>query len=246
MKRSEPTRRANARRLFAGAAALLLSLALLFSLLSCGKTVEPADEAEAIAAAERLVGEAETWIRLFYTKDGMPLLENGREKGVYREVDGAEMEKLGLARLSDLKKYERTIFSPSMCAAQDAVLFSGGADWNAALIENTEFDFSSGTGKEVFICLLACPDELPRLPGDEAIYDFSAAQVTDNRGDRVKVRVPARGTGKNESKTAFKTFDLIKLDGAWYLDNYPNVRFAADPEPTQTKTATGPTAATGP
>ena len=138
MKNSDATRRAFPRRIRRVALCLLLPLVLSLSLLSCGgDRIEPADEGEAIAAAERLIGEAEVWVRLFYTEGGMPILEGGRQNGRYREVDGAEMERLGFRRLSDLKDYERSIFSPSVCEAQDAALFTGGGGaWRAALIEN--------------------------------------------------------------------------------------------------------------
>ena len=226
MKNSDATRRAFARRIFGRTAALLLAFTLLFALLSCGeKPVEPADEGEVIAAAEELVAKASPWIRLFFTEGGMPFLADGRTVGVYREVDGAEMEKRGFARLSDLKKFEKTVFSPSMCERFDAVLFSGGAGWNAALIENTETDYSTGEKQTVFLCFLASPDELPMLPGAEATFNFDRATVSDNRGDRAKVTVPATGVGENEGKTVDKTFDLRKIDGVWYLDNYPNVVF---------------------
>lgn len=228
MKRSDATRRAFARRSCRRAAALLVLFVLLASFLSCGgrkETVDPADEGEALAAAENLIAEARPWIRLFFTEGGMPFLANGRTVGVYREVDGAEMEKYGFGRLSDLKAFEKRLFSPSMCERFDAVLFSGGAGWNAALIENTERDYSSGEGKTVFVCFLASPDELPMLPGGEANFDFTRARVKDNRGDRVKVVVPATGVGENEGKTVEKILDLCKIDGVWYLDNYPNVVF---------------------
>lgn len=228
MKNSDATRRAFARRICKRAAALLLLAALFASLLSCGngkKTVTPADEGEVIAAADNLIAGARPWIRLFFTEGGMPFAEDGRTVGVYREVDGAEMEKLGFGRLSDLKRFAERYFSPSMCERFDAVLFSGGAGWNAALIENTERDYSSGEGKTVFVCFLASPDELPMLPGGEANFDFTRARVTDNRGDRVKVVVPAEGVGENEGKTVEKILDLCKIDGVWYLDNYPNVVF---------------------
>lgn len=228
--RSDSPRRARARRVRRALPCLLLSLVLLFALLSCGgEKIKPADEGEAIAAAERLIGEAEIWIHLFYSEGGMPFLEGGKEFGVYREVDGAEMERLGFRRLSDVRNYEKTIFSPSMCEAQDAALFSGAAGaWKAALIEDTELDYSSGEKQIVFVCFLADPKALPRLPGEPATYDFSAATVTDNRGDRVKIAVPVYGVGAAEGKTAIKTIDLRKIDGKWLLDNYPHVVFPTE------------------
>lgn len=209
---------------------LFLTVVLIFSFSSCGREkIEPADEGEAIEAAKRLVNEAEIWVRLFFTKGGMPFLEGGRTKGVYREVDGAEMAKLGFFRLSDLKNYERRIFSPSMCAIFDASLFSGReGGWNAALIEDTELDYSKGIAESVFVCFLADPGELPMIAGDEAVYDFSRATVTSNLGDRVSVSVPVSGVGVSEGKTAVKTLDLCRQDGEWLLDNYPHVRFPVD------------------
>ncbi|MBO6019953.1 MAG: hypothetical protein J6P88_02065 [Clostridia bacterium] len=228
-KRSDTTRRACARRIRRVAVCLILALAFAFSLLSCGEKIEPADEGEAIAAAERLIREAEVWVRLFYTEDGMPLLEGGRQNGLYREVDGAEMERLGFRRLSDLKEYERSIFTPSVCEAQDAALFSGGGGvWKAALIENTEIDYSTGEKRTVFVCFYADPDELPWLPTDPAVYDFPAATVTENAGDRVKIDVPVSGIGASEGKRTVKTLDLCKIEGKWFLDNYPNVVFPAE------------------
>ena len=228
MKRSESVPRANARGIVRKTGIALLLLAVLLALFAaCGKTVEPADEGEALAAAERLIGEAEPWIRLFFTPDGMPYLENGREVGKYREVDGEAMHELGFDRLSDLKDFEKTVFSPSVCERFDAVLFAGDGTggWNAALIENTTRDYSDGEGKTVFLCFLANPDELPMLPGAAAEFDFSRARVTENRGDYVKVEVPVNGLGENEGKTVNKILDLTKIDGEWYLDNYPNVVF---------------------
>ena len=206
---------------------MLAALLALFA--ACGKTVEPADEGEAIAAAERLIEEAEPWIRLFFTPDGMPYLEGGREVGVYREVDGEAMHELGFDRLSDLKKFARRIFSPSICERFDAALFAGDSSggWTAALIENTVRDYSTGEAETVFLCFLANPEELPMLPGERGVFDFSEARVTDNRGDRVKIEVPVRGVGANEGKTVLKILDLRKIEGAWYLDNYPNVVFPA-------------------
>ena len=229
MKRSDPAFRKTARALALGL--LLLSL-LIPTLSSCKKeeavTLEPADESEAIAAAERLIGEAEPWIRLFFTEGGMPLLEGGRETGVYREVDGEEMAKLGLSRLSDLTAYEERVFSPSMCRAMNAALFSGGGNWNAALVENTTIEYSpDGGSRTVFVCFLADPDELPMLKNDGGTFAFSEASVTDNRGDFVKISVPVYGTGKNEGKSVAKILDLRLIEGEWYLDNYPNVVFPA-------------------
>lgn len=205
---------------------LLLSMPVA-TLSSCGEAekTEPADEGEVIAAAERLIDEAEPWIRLFFTEGGMPLLDGGRQIGVYREVDGEEMAKLGFSRLSDLKAFERRVFSPSTCDVMDAALFSGGGNWKAALIEYTTLEFADGDAGTVFLCLLADPDELPMLPGKGGTYDFSKASVTDNRGDFVKISVPVYGTGKNEGKTVTKILNLRLIDGAWYLDNYPNVVF---------------------
>ena len=229
MMRSESVPRAFARGIIRKTGvALLLIVLLAATLSSCGKTkIEPADESEAIAAAERLITEAEPWIRLFFTPDGMPYLEGGREVGVYREVDGDRMHALGFDRLSDLKTFAKRIFSPSVCERFDAVLFAGDGTggWNAALIENTVRDYSSGEGKTVFLCFLANPDELPMLPGAEAVYDFSRARVTENLGDYVKVEVPVNGLGENEGKTVNKILDLTKIEGEWYLDNYPNVVF---------------------
>ena len=222
MKRSE------AQRSSVRAAAVLLLSLLLVLLVSCGGKTDRADEGEAIAAAERLSEEAAVWVRLFCTKDGIPLQKDGRSVGVYREVDGAEMGKLGLSRLSDLKEYEARFFSPEMCKTVDAALFSGSAGWKAALIEDTEIQNDDGTPTTVFICLLANPDELPWLPSDEAVCDFSAATVTRNAGDRVSVSVPVRGVGKSEGKRTTKIYDLIRIDGEWYLDNYPNVSFPAE------------------
>lgn len=231
MKRSELARRAFARRLCRVLPVLLLLAVLLFALPACGgeqgAKIEPADESEAIAAAERLIGEAETWIRLFYTKGGMPFAQDGMTEGVYREVDGKEMENLGFRRLSDVRDYERRIFSPKMCAAQDAALFSGG-NWNAALIENTKRDYSTGAAETVFVCFLADPDALPWPVNDEATFDFSRATVIGNRGDRVKITVPVEGRGEFAGKTTEKILDLCKIEGEWYLDNYPNVRFPAE------------------
>ena len=225
MKNSDATRRAHARRILRVLPALLLFAALLFSLLSGGKEmIESADEGEAIAAAERLIGEAGPWLRLFCTAGGMPLVENGRTQGVYREVDGEEMAKLGFRRLSDIKDYEKRIFTPDMCKTVDAVLFSGGA-WNAALIEYTAADDAEGNGKPVFVCFMTDPDALPYLSNDEATFDFSSAIVKSNRGDRVKIAVPVSGTGASAGKTTTKTLDLRLVEGAWYLDNFPNVVF---------------------
>ena len=224
-RKSEPTRRAYARRLF-GRAAILALVAALFAFTACGGgKVEPADEGEAIAAAERLTREAAVWLRLFCTEDGMPFLDGGKEVGVYREVDGEEMERLGFRRLSDIKDYERRIFSPAQCAVVDAALFSGGG-WKAALVENTELHYSGEEKQTVFICFLADPSELPFLENAAAEWDFSSATVTQNRGDRVKISVPVVGTaGESAGKTANKILDLCRVDGEWYLDNYPNVVF---------------------
>ena len=82
-----------------------------------------------------------------------------------------------------------------------------------------------GTSRTVFLCFYANPDELPMLPGAEATFDFSRATVTENRGDFVKITVPASGVGENAGKTVNKTVDLLKIEGEWYLDNYPNVVF---------------------
>ena len=228
MKRSEPIPRAFARGIIRKIGVAVLLIAALTSIFaSCEEKIEPADEGEALAAAERLIGEAEPWIRLFFTPDGMPYLENGREVGKYREVDGEAMHELGFDRLSDLKDFEKTVFSPSVCERFDAVLFAGDGTggWNAALIENTTRDYSDGEGKTVFLCFLANPDELPMLPGAAAEFDFSRASVTENRGDFVKISVPANGVGDNAGKTVYKTLDLCRIDGEWYLDNYPNVVF---------------------
>ena len=217
------------RRIALRAAALVLLTVLALSFFACGgtKTVR-ADEGEAIAAAERLANEAALWVRLFCTKDGIPLQKDGRSVGVYREVDGDAMERLGFSRLSDLKAYEARFFSPEMCKTVDAALFSGGLGWKAALIENTAIEEVDGEPTTVFVCLLADPDELPWLPSDEAVCDFSAATVTKNLGDRVSVSVPARGVGASDGKTATKIFDLIRVGDEWYLDNYPNVSFSRE------------------
>ena len=228
MKRSESVPRANARGIVRKLGIALLLFAVLAALSSCGKKIEPADEGEAIAAAEKLIGEADPWIRLFFTPDGMPYLENGREVGVYREVDGEKMHAFGFDRLSDLVSFEKRIFSPSMCERFNAVLFSGNGagGWKAALIENTALEYSpDGGSRTVFLCFLAAPDELPMLPGDLAVYDFSQARVTENGGDYVKIAVPAAGVGKNAGKTVNKILDLCRIEGEWYLDNYPNVVF---------------------
>ena len=230
MKRSDFIPRAHARGMIRKAGIVLLLIAIFAAAFcSCQKKTEPADEGEAIAAAERLIGEAEPWIRLFFTPDGMPYLENGREVGKYREVDGDAMHELGFDRLSDLKNFEKRIFSLSICERFDAVLFAGdgAGGWNAALIENTARDYSDGEAKTVFLCFLANPDELPMLPGAEATFDFSRASVTENSGDFVKISVPAEGVGENAGKTINKTLDLCRIEGEWYLDNYPNVVFPA-------------------
>ena len=228
MKRSDFIPRAHARGIVRAGIALLLFALLAAAICGCGKKIEPADEGEAIAAAERLIGDADPWIRLFFTPDGMPYLENGRELGVYREVDGDAMHELGFDRLSDLKTYAKRIFSPSMCERFDAVLFAGdgAGGWLAALVENTALEYADdGTSRTVFLCFYADPEALPMLPGAEATFDFSRATVTENRGDFVKISVPASGVGENEGKTVNKTLDLLKIEGEWYLDNYPNVVF---------------------
>ena len=234
MKRSDPVFRGSFRAL---ALVLLLLLVLIPTLSSCTEekapTVEPADENEAIAAAERLVTDAAIWVRLFFTEGGMPLLAGGREVGVYREVDGEAMRELGFSRLSDIRAYGGRIFTPSMCRAMNAALFSGGGNWNAALIENTSFEVVTNENGEpvdtrtVFLCLLADPDELPMIKNDGGTFDFTKASVTDNRGDFVKVSVPVYGTGENEGKTVTKILNLRLIEGVWYLDNYPNVVFPA-------------------
>ena len=228
MKRSDSVPRAHARGIVRKAGIALLLILVLAALSSCGKKIEPADEGEAIAAAERLIGDAEPWIRLFFMPDGMPYLENGRELGVYREVDGDAMHELGFDRLSDLKSFAERYFSPSMCERFDAVLFAGdgAGGWLAALVENTSLEFSEdGESRTVFLCFYANPDALPMLPGAEADFDFSNATVTENRGDFVKISVPAAGRGENAGKTVNKTLDLCRIEGEWYLDNYPNVVF---------------------
>jgi len=229
MKRSDPVFRGSFRAL---ALVLLLLLVLIPTLSSCTEekapTVEPADEGEAIAAAERLVGDAAIWVRLFFTEGGMPLLAGGREVGVYREVDGEAMRELGFSRLSDLTAYERRVFTPSTCRVMNAALFSGGGNWNAALVEYAPPEpTEDGDLVAAFICFLADPDELPMIPNDGGTFDFTKASVTDNRGDFVKVSVPVYGTGKNEGKTVTKILNLRLIEGVWYLDNYPNVVFPA-------------------
>ena len=215
--------------------ALLLLLTVCLCLSSCGEEkIVPANEDEVKAAAERLTKESKTWCDLFFREGGIPIKEGGREKGVYREVDGEKLQKMGFSRISDLKTYEQQVFSPSMCDAMDRVLFSGyvdpdnGLGWVAALIEDTRMDYSTGTAKQAFDCLLVYPEALPLIRGDEVEFDFSTATVKTNRGDRVSLSVTAKGVGESEGKTSETTLDLILIDGVWYLDNYPTVRFLTE------------------
>ena len=52
--------------------------------------------------------------------------------------------------------------------------------------------------------------------------------MTENAGDRVKIGVPVSGTGASEGKRTVKTLDLCRIEGKWFLDNYPNVVFPAE------------------
>ena len=215
--------------------AFLLLLAVCLCLFSCGKEkIVPADEEEVKAAAQRLIEESKDWCDLFFRAGGVPVKEGGKEKGVYREVDAEALSQRGFVRISDLKSYEKRVFSPSMCDAMDRVLFSGyvdsetGLGWIAALIEDTRLDYSTGEGKKVFDGLYVCPDSLPLIRGDEAVYDFRTAEIRTNRGDRVSLNVTVNGVGESAGKTTVTTLDLIKIDGVWYLDNYPAVRFPTE------------------
>ena len=204
---------------------LLLSVTLL-TLASCGEVEIVHDEAEIMTAAEDLISRSVTWNHIFFI-DGIPVLEGGREQGIYREADPSYLASFGMSKITDVITYGKTVFSSSMMQLFDETLFQsiknevGGVASSAVCYDFIE----KKDGVSHFICVMVDPDESPRFYASEVVYHYETMQITYNLNYHATVTLTVSGVGENEGEERELRVNLLQENGVWYLDGYTFVVF---------------------
>ena len=206
---------------------ICLLLCLLLSLFACTKKEKDVvhNEQEILEAAEERIKASILWNRIFFI-EGLPILEDGRETGNYREVDPAYLEGIGMTRVSEIVAYGKTVFSTPMMTLYGETLLSsikngvGGVSTSAVCFDYYE----KVDGKDRFLCVMVDPDESPRFGASEVEYLFDTMQVTYNLNGRATVTLSVRKVGEPDSVSSLRVGLLLENE-AWLLDGYTFVVF---------------------
>lgn len=205
---------------------LLLLLSIATSLFACTKKQKDIvhSEADILAAAEERITESVLWNRIFFI-EGLPVLEGGRASGVYREVDPAYLEALGMSSVSDIIDYGKTVYSTSMMTLFEETLFSsikneiGGVSTSAVCFDYTE----KIDGQDRFLCVMVDPEQSPRFGASELEYLYDTMKVEYNLNGRAIVSLSVKKVGSDETRLI--RVNLLLENEVWFLDGYTHQVF---------------------
>ncbi len=204
----------------------LLLLSVACSLLACTKKQKDVvySEADILAAAEEKIEASILWNRIFFI-EGLPILEDGRTSGIYREVDPAYLTEIGLSSVSEIIDYGKTVYSTPMMELFKETLFSsikngvGGVSNSAVCFDYTE----KIDGVDRFLCVMVDPEESPRFGASELEYLFDTMQVEYNLNGRATVLMSVKKAGTDETRTI--RVNLLLENEVWLLDGYTHQVF---------------------
>lgn len=197
---------------------LILIIASLLLLVSCGQKNRKYNEEEVKAAAIPLIRKSAELNDIFWGK-GIPYFEDPSFRvGNFYPADPSFVRELGIEKTEDLIKLASKVFS------QDYVEFIKNSVLSSK-VGNNGMDGYARYYDEPDIMLMVDTKYEPILV-DEVEYLYDSIEVIGSEGETVKIKITINVTRGEASQTRELTVSLVEEEEGWRLNSntYANFR----------------------
>ena len=193
---------------------IVVTVISVFSLSSCNRRY---DEAEVVAAAEKLLKEAEM-LNLVYYGSGIEYYDSDEENGYYRKANDKHLENLGFSTIEELKSLTEKTFSKEYSNVLYTTILSPMTN-DTSLISAARYyqayDVETNNPSHIMVY-----SKFNVMFKDSIEYDYSSLKATGSKKEKVYVTVEAtvtREDGKSQKTTV--TITLVEEEDGWRIDN---------------------------
>ena len=187
---------------------VILILAALLCLVSCGEKNRKYDEAEVLYAAERLIRRSKT-LNGLYWGEGIKYYEDASlSNGAYYPADPEHLLTLGIDTVEDLKRLTRETFS----AAYSDNIFK------SKLSSMREDEYFGYARYYQGIDTIMVYSEATSFLDDEVDYLYDTLAVTGSRGEVVFVRLSVEISDGANKQIRELEVGLVEEEDGWKID----------------------------
>jgi hypothetical protein len=193
---------------------IVVTVISVFSLSSCNRRY---DEAEVVAAAEKLLKEAEM-LNLVYYGSGIEYYDSDEENGYYRKANDKHLENLGFSTIEELKSLTEKTFSKEYSNVLYTTILSPMTN-DTSLISAARYYqvYDEETNSPSHIMVYS---KFNLMLKDSIEYDYSSLKATGSKKEKVYVTVEATVTREDgKSQKATITITLVEEENGWRIDN---------------------------
>ena len=196
---------------------LIMLIALLCSLISCGEKNREYDENEVKIAAEALIRKSADLNRIFWG-EGIGYIDDASfSVGYYYPADIFSLSYYGIETVEDLKEKTRKVFSYSYSQNIFSTVLSSLSDGDGIYAFARYYQkFSDAENKEPE-CIMVYSNALVLLK-DEVNYNFDTLQVIGSKKDTVYVTLSVDVKRDDKTQTRNLKVGLIEEENGWRID----------------------------
>ena len=206
------------------ALSLVLLVLMLFSCLTLTSCNRKYDEQEVLAAAEKLLKNAET-LNFVYYGSGIKYYDTDTSSR-YKVANTNHLDELGFHTLDELMdlteetfsvRYANNIYSTILSALYDETVLVSPKRYYQ------EYDSEKNEYKDIMVY-----SNYPYMLKSTIEYDYSTLRVEGSKKEKVNLLIDVKVTNENgESQNTTVTISLVEEENGWRIDNPTYVNYNA-------------------
>ena len=196
---------------------LLLLMALLCSLISCGEENREYDENEVKLAAEELIRSSAELNSIFWGEGIGYIADASNSVGYYYPADIFSLYSYGIETIDDLKEKTQKVFSVAYSQNIFSTVLSSLTDGDEIYAFARYYQkFSDAENKEPE-CIMVYSKALVLLK-DEVSYNFDTLEVIGSKKEIVYVTLTVEVRRDENTQMRTLKVGLIEEDNGWRID----------------------------